>query len=112
MRKTYSVLTKKYRGGRIKTYTRFFELFGFDAEKIWKKKGFLHCTNLNKLMRLLLARSGWFKEGDIRKKWTLIWYLSPHQYLRIRVGRDALVNIDLWGKPYGIQYGDYARGFH
>jgi len=112
LRKTYDLLTKKYRGYRVKTYLRIFELFTNDLEKIWKKNGFLHCTNLNYLMRVLLVKSGCFKDGDVRQRWTTVWFLSPHQYLRVKLGENEFVNIDLWSHAYGIPFGKYAHGFN
>ena len=112
IKKAYSLLSKKYRGYKLYTYLRFFDLFVSDINKIWAKKGFLHCNLLNYLMRILLVKSGLFKENDIELKWTLIWYISPHQYLNIKINQNEFINIDLWGKAYGISFGDYAHGFH
>jgi len=112
IKKAYSSLLKKYRGYRFYTYIRFFDLFVLDINKIWAKKGFVHCAVLNYLMRILLIKSGLFDEDDIKLKWTLVWYISLHQYLKIRVGQNEFINIDLWGKAYGISFGDYAHGFH
>ncbi len=107
----YALLIKKYHGERVKTYTKFFDIFIHDIDILWKKNNFLHCTNLNYLMRTLLIRSGFFTEEDIRIKWTLIWYISPHQYLQIKVS-DTWINIDIWAHAYGIEFGDNAHGFH
>tara|TARA_Y100000310_G_scaffold148238_1_gene147486 strand:- start:727 stop:1170 length:444 start_codon:yes stop_codon:yes gene_type:complete len=112
LRKAYNILTKKYRGYHFRTYIRFFELFITDANKLWNKSGFLHCTNMNYLMRILLVKSGFFKENDITPKLTLIWYKSIHQYLNIKINRNKSINVDPWGKVYGIKFGDFAHGFH
>lgn len=111
LKKAYDILSKKYRGYRVKTYTRFFDLFQSDLNKIWAKKDFLHCTTMNYLMRILLVKSGFFKDKDTKIKFSLVWYISPHQYLNVRLNKKS-VNIDLWGKAYGIKFGDYAHGFH
>lgn len=111
LHKTYNLLTKKYRGYRVKTYTRIFDIFEKNLGILWNKTGFLHCTNINYIMRFLLIQSGFFKEKDIRTKWTLLWYISPHQYLQIRIN-TTWVNIDVWAYTYGIRFGDYAHGFH
>lgn len=112
LKKTYSALTSKYRGYAFKTYFRFFDIFTSDTNKLWAKSGFLHCSKLNFLMRILLVKSGHFQNEDIKTKWTLVWYLSPHQYLQIRLNDNEYINIDMWGKAYGIPFGDYAHGFH
>ena len=109
---TYELLTKKYRGYRIRTLTRLFDLFEDDITKLWSKNGFLHCTNMNYLMKIMLLGSGKFSEDDINFKWTTINFYSPHEYLQIRLDNSRWINIDMWGKAYGIKFGDYAHGFH
>lgn len=111
LKKTYEILSTKYRGYRIKTYTRLFDIFERDIEKLWNKEGFLHCTNINYLMRVLLMRSGCFTEDDIRIRWTQIWLISPHQYLQVRIG-NKWIDVDIWARAYGIPFGDHAHGFH
>ncbi len=110
LKKAYDILITKYRGHRLKTYTKFFRLFIHDIELLWNESGFMHCTNINYVLRTLLIKSGHFTEDDIRIKWTTVWYMSPHQYLRIKTG-DKYVNVDVWGYVYGIKYGDYAYGY-
>ena len=112
LRRAYDVLTAKYRGYRLKTYTNLSDLFVRDPRKLWERSGFLHCTKLNQLMKFLLVQSGQFTSEDIQIKWTAVWYVSPHQYLMVDVGNNRFINVDLWGKAYGIFFGDYARGFH
>lgn len=107
----YDILTTKYYGNRLKTFTRLFDLFRTDADSLWAQNGFLHCTNLNILLRELLIHSGKFTDEDIQKKWTQIRYLSPHQYVRVRVGSEKWINVDVWAKTYGTKFGDYAHGF-
>lgn len=111
LKKTYSLLANKYKGKRIKTYLKLFDLFSFDLNKIWRKTGFLHCVHLNYLLKILLVKSEFFKTEDIKIKWTLVWYISPHQYLNIKIDKHQSINVDLWGKVYGIKFGDYAHGF-
>ncbi len=77
---------------------------------LWNESGFMHCTNINYVLRTLLIKSGHFADDDIQIKWTIVWYISPHQYLRIKTG-DKYVNVDVWGYVYGIKYGEYAYGF-
>ncbi|NLC31349.1 MAG: hypothetical protein GX765_04845 [Candidatus Moranbacteria bacterium] len=86
-------------------------VFKKDVCFLWNQDGFLHCTNINYLARILLIESGFFKEEDIVLKWTLVWYISPHQYLRVKMIDDEFINVDIWAKNYKIEFGDYARGF-
>lgn len=110
LKTAYDILIAKYRGHRLKTYTKLFKIFIHDIEMLWNKSGFMHCTNINYVLRTLLIKSGHFTEDDIQIKWTLVWHISPHQYLRIKTS-DKYVNVDVWGYVYGIKYGDYAYGF-
>ena len=112
LRKAYDILSKKYRGCRFYTYRKFFDLFITDLDKLWAKNGCLHCTHCCYLVRVLLVESGFFKDRDIKLKWAFVWYVSPHRYLNVKIRENKSVNIDLWGKAYGIKFGDYAHGFH
>lgn len=112
LRTAYDILANKYHGNRLKTLTRLPELFVRDTDTLWKKKGFLHCTNINLLLEVLLMGSGHFHKKDIRRQWTLLWGVSPHQYLRVNVGKGKWLSVDIWAKTYGIAFGDYAHGFH
>lgn len=94
------------------TYLRLHHLTIKDVNKLWRKNGFMHCTNVNYVMKFLLVKSGFFEESDIIQQWTQVWYISPHQYLKIRIKDNQFVNIDIWGKVYGINFGDFAKGFY
>jgi len=109
-KQAYYLLTARYHGQRLKTYLFAYRIFEKKREKILKRKGFLHCTSLNFLLRELLLESGKFSQRDIRTKWTLTWWISPHQYLEVRT-EDGWQVVDCWGKKYGIPYGKCARGF-
>ncbi len=109
LKRTYDTLSKKYYGCPI--FTRSFDLFVTDLGKLWKRDE-SHCTNLNYLLRVLLVKSSFFKDEDIKLNLTLIGYVSIHQYLKLRVNDNKFVNVDLWGASHGIKLGDYAHGFH
>ncbi len=67
---------------------------------------------MNWLLKILLVGSGWFSEDDIRERWTLIWGISPHQYLTVRLKEGRVLHVDVWGRTYGVPFGDYAHGFN
>lgn len=112
LRWAYEIMIQRYRGYRFRTYWRFGEAFETDVEKLWQKTGFLHCHNMNYLFRILLVKSGWFGDDDIKLKYSLVWYISPHQYLQIKLDDNSFINVDIWNHNYGKKFGDYARGFH
>lgn len=111
LRTAYEMLTHKYHGGRLKTLTRCWELLPRSIDRLWAKSGFLHCTNLNRLLRYVLIESGHFQKRDIKARWTLLWYVSPHQFLHVHVGEGRWIAIDCRAKHYGVPYGEYAHGF-
>ncbi|MDX9913374.1 MAG: hypothetical protein RBS77_02215 [Candidatus Moranbacteria bacterium] len=111
LKKVYDLLSGKYQGARVQTYLKFPTIFKKDINLIWSQKGFLHCTNINYVARILLVESNFFEEKDITLRWTLIWHISPHQYLKVKVAENKFINMDIWAKNYGIEFGDYAKGF-
>lgn len=111
LKRAYGVLISKYRGYRVKTYTKLFDVFKYDIAKLWNKNGFLHCTSLNYPLRVLLIKSGFFTENDIHLKWTHIWYISPHQYIQVKIDNEW-INVDIWANTHGIKLGDNFHGFH
>ncbi|MCK5021759.1 MAG: hypothetical protein KAR54_00730 [Candidatus Pacebacteria bacterium] len=112
LHKAYDALTAKHRGYRYATITHFSNLFIKNPNELWDKREKILCTNLNHLLKILLVGSGFFMDKDVKKKWTSVGYTSPHQYLRVKINDNQYINVDVWGKANGIEFGDYAHGFH
>jgi hypothetical protein len=113
LQQAYDLITTRFVSGRINTIMRLFELFSTSTRDLWNRNGrFVHCTNQNYLLAVLLVKGGRFQESDIILKWTLISYFSPHQYLKVRVDSNRWVTVDCWGRQYGVPYGDHAYGFN
>ncbi len=111
LRYVYDVLAKKYRGYRMLTFLRLDRLFLSDIETLWNIQGFLQCHHMNYLLRTLLVASGQFQPEDIEARWTYIWFVSPHQYLVATLSDGQRIEVDLWGRVYGIPFGSHAHGF-
>lgn len=111
IRRAYEILTERYHGNRLKTYALFWRLFERDIRVLWNRTGFLHCTKLNTLLRYLLIESRQVKPEDISFAWTLTWFISPHQYVRVRKNDGSTLCLDVWAATYGTPFGGYARGF-
>jgi hypothetical protein len=95
----FGVITKKYFGRKVWTYTRLHRVFTKDVTKLWARSGFLHCHHQNYLLRILLVKSGKFEDADVEQQFVLYRHVSPHQYLRVNVGekgREAWVDADPW----------------
>ena len=112
LRRAYDIISSRFEGGRIKTISRLFDLWATGVEDLWNRSGFMHCTNQNYLLTVLLIKSGLFTADDIRIRWTTIWLFSPHQYLEITVGENKTVEVDCWARHYGVPFGSYATGFN
>ena len=111
LKAAYEVITTRFTSSRLKTVLRVWDLFSVGVEYIWNRTGFLHCTNQNYLLALLLIKGGFFKEEDVQPKWGRLWLFSPHQHLRVKVGHK-FVDVDAWGRSYDVPFGDYAHGFN
>jgi len=112
LRAAYDTITTRYASGRVGTYLKIHELFSKGANELWSRTGFMHCTNQNYLLALLLVKGGYCDESEIKLRWTTVNYLSPHQYLMVKNESGQWINVDCWGRHYGIRYGDYAHGFN
>ncbi|HEU5004803.1 MAG TPA: hypothetical protein VFT49_01815 [Candidatus Saccharimonadales bacterium] len=112
LKEAYSLTTERYYGKRLHTYWTAIRFFGSDPEKLWQHPGQLDCAHQNQLLASLLLGSGMFKKTDIQKRWTPYWGISPHQYLKVKIDKDEVINVDPWSSIYGIKLGDYSRWFH
>jgi len=112
LKKAYAIITKKYQGSRLLTYLLLPKLITVNPNKLWNQSGFLHCTNFTYLVRILLVKSGFFTEEDIKLKWTTCFLVSPHQYLEVKLSKNKCINVDAWGHRYGVKLGNYSHGFN
>jgi hypothetical protein len=116
LRRSYNILISKYQGSRLKTITKFFSLFKLNAFDLWPKQGFISCMQMNYLLKILLVKSGFFKEEDIKLPWVLLltWrtFIHPHQYARVKINDNKYINVDIWAKFCGIEFGDYSHWAH
>lgn len=108
----YDFITTHYKSELINTVLRLPELFSTNLQSLWNRKGFMHCTNQNYLLAVLLIKSGHFTESDIQLRWTLVWFSSPHQYLKIKLDNDRWIAVDCWARQHGVRLGSYAHGFN
>jgi hypothetical protein len=111
LKAAYDFVTTHYESGRLKTFFRLFDLYSTSLPRLWRRKGFMHCTNLNFLLAVLLVRGGYFAEYDVKPKWTLLHYCSPHEYLKVNLN-GRWVEVDCWARQYGVGFGGHAHGFN
>lgn len=101
----------RWGGGRFNLFFRFARLFQMDLQGILETKGYLHCTQMNYLLRVMAVKSGFFREQDIDQALTHSWYIAPHQYLRVRLPAGTVIDVDPWNYQFGIGYGRHGSGF-
>lgn len=111
LRESFDFVAKGWGGSRFNLFWKFFRLFEKDIFEILNSKGYLHCTTMNFLIRVMGVKSGLFKDEDFELVWTNSWYIAPHQYLRVRIGKDKYLNVDVWNYQFGIDFGDFGSGF-
>ena len=110
LRVAYQLVSEKFWGKRFATYFLFWKFFEWDVNRLWKRRGFMHCTQQNLLMKTLLVESGWFGKDEVSYGYSLVWHVSPHQYLKVKLNGEWLA-VDTWNKRYGARLGEYASGF-
>lgn len=111
MYKTYLFLGKRYKPKRGYFFYNLPRIFRKDLNYLWnQKEKHLFCHQFNFLYRVLLVKSGRFKDENIKLKLTNTWFLMIHQYLNINI-QDRLINVDIWAYYFGIPFGKYAHGF-
>ncbi len=106
LRASYQYLTRNYQGGRMKTILLFWHLF-YSPFRI--RSGYIPCTTHNLLLRLMLIRSGKFREEDIRTQVVFLNF-SLHQYLKVRIG-SRLIFVDPNSHYLGVPFGSRAIFF-
>jgi len=107
LRLAYDLLVERFRGEKFYFLRKPSELFVTDLEKIWNTRTVINCTTANYLLRCLLIKSGKFSDKDIKSRWTLIWGISIHQYVKVDVD-GKIIDVDLWGHSNKIPFGEYA----
>ncbi len=110
MQEAIDILSTKYRSNHFRTYIFFWKAFEKDPNKLWQRSGFLHCTHQNYLFRVLMVKSGKLRDEQISLGYSFVWYISPHQFLKIQL-KDKVIAVDPWSYHFGATVGKYASGF-
>ncbi len=102
----YEYITGRFYVSRLLSLLRVYyawrDPFSFEV-------GHVQCTILNYLLRMMLVRSGRFKEEDIRVE-TVPFNMWVHQYLELNVNNE-LIYVDPGGKSLGRKFGERAIWF-
>ena len=108
--RAYDFVTHRWHSERLKTITRLPLLFRTDMRQIWNSPGYAHCTTVNFVLYTLLARSRYFTQDDIRVRHTFFNGVL-HQYLQVRIGRNAWIDAHPSTSYLNLPLGERARLF-
>ncbi|MSR86107.1 hypothetical protein EXS74_01785 [Candidatus Woesearchaeota archaeon] len=107
LQKAYQILITKFQGAF--SFENLQDHFTKGLKSLWHVKR-QHCTAMNYFLRILLVKSGHFREKDIRLKYSF-FIISPHQYLDIKT-KNGWFNMDPWTGTKGLKLGDHGYGLH
>ena len=112
LKKVISYQLSRFYSEMRQVYPRFKFLFESSFNKLWEKKGFLHCHQQNFVLRRLLLGTGIFTEKDIKLKHTFC-YLNIHQYLKINIGnkKKEWIDVDPFAMSLGYDLGEVLPNF-
>lgn len=110
MQKAVDILKAKYKAKRFETYLKYPRILEKDPNKLWKRSGFMHCPQQNYLFRILMVKSGKLRDSEIELGYSLVWHVSPHQFLKVHTPKRTLA-VDPWNYELGAMIGKYASGF-
>lgn len=111
LKKSFFYIIENWGGNRINFILKFSRLFQKDISKIIKTEGYIPCTTMNYLLRIMAIKSKLFKEKDIKLNLTNTWYIVPHQFLKIKISKKKTIILDPYNYQFGIDYGKYGSGF-
>ncbi len=104
------VLATKYESKSFESVIYLHKLFDRDPNKLWTRSGFMHCTQQNYLLRILLVKGNKIADQNIQLGYSYVWHVSPHQFLIVHYkGQD--IALDPWNYGRGANVGKFATGF-
>ena len=111
LKATFGYVVKKGKGSGLNLFLKFNKLFQNNIDSICNNSGYMHCTTMNYLIRIILINNGLFTEADITLKLTHVSFLVPHQYLAVKITNEKFVDVDPWAYQFGVDFGSHAHGF-
>ena len=102
----YEFVVDRYESKFMGAFLYFHRNFWRDTHKIWHHKGVLACTVLSFLLRVMLVKSGMFKEDEIVNTHSICGP-SIHQFLHVKVGKKWIY-ADPWGACHDVKFGEYG----
>ncbi len=106
LKAVYDLLRKKYHGSHALTFLRPDVVFSRNLGRMWARSGYLSCNQVNWILYIMLVRSGFFSEGDVRFRCTVTPRLMIHQYAEVRL-RGKWTPVDVWASRYNRSFGEH-----
>ena len=104
LEKAFESVGKRYSHSFAGSIIRCDKAFKTDLEIVWNEKGqYQTCNVRNYLLRVMLVKSGYFKDGEIKPKAAFMNF-SLHQYLLVKVD-GKWTRADPWAYNLGIKLG-------
>lgn len=97
-RNVWKFVTSRWHGKR-REYIKMPSILWLSLKHAWKKTGFLPCTMISYITRILLVRSRFFSKEDV-KTMTYFHSFALHQCLRIKID-GHWVYMDPWAEHLG-----------
>ncbi len=110
MQYALDVMAQRYDSKAFDSVFHISKLFDRGVNKLWKRTGFMHCTQQNYLLRTLLVKGNKISDENIRLGYSLVWGISPHQFLIVRY-KGQEIALDPWNYGRGAKLGRFASGF-
>ena len=89
LKSVYDFVTNNFTRKKYKFILFSYKLFKHDVENLLEKKQFAQCTLQNLTFVTLLINTKQFKSEDIKRKWKIVNFIVPHQYVIVRIGKSS-----------------------
>jgi hypothetical protein len=109
VREVIAYVLSQQKPSRISALRSLKFLLVSDAKHLLRRRGFLFSYQLSYLARLLIARSEYFSDSDIRFRYTILNF-RLHHYLQVFIA-GQWYDVDAVGVSYGVRLGRHAWFF-
>ena len=110
LQKAYDIVNSRYTSPSMGYLKEPQRLFMKNLDNIWTSQGYLPCDKQNYVLKVMLVKSRWFNETDIKEIFTSC-IITPHYYLKIKLNNNSYIAADMWGADHGYKLGEHTGGY-
>ena len=110
LQKAYDVVNSRYTSPSMGYLKEPQRLVIKNIDSLWTSEGYLPCDKQNYVLKVMLVKSKWFNETDVKETLTSC-IITPHYYLNIKLNNNSYVYADMWGADHGYKLGEHASGY-